>query len=266
MPVVVDIEDLYLLVAPNAVVSFDLEKAEAAAQAAKLSELEAADAARQREKDKELPVADKTFSEKMVAQIINNVQIHIRNVHIRYEDRSTSSIPFALGITLGSFTVHTTDKDWKQTFLSEALSNVFKVAKLDGLAVYMNCSIDMFEFHASSEYNRLFLETIAHQSFRPEGYQYVLGPITALARLKLNMNPELERPAFVTPKINLSLDMEKLAIGLTRAQYQVLLLNCNKHYLFIHVFVVSASYRTSRRICSHEPWVSLSPISSVPNT
>lgn len=229
MPVVVDIEDLYLLVAPNAVVSYDAVKTEAAAHAAKLVELEAAEAARQREKDKELPVADKTFTEKLVAQIINNVQIRIRNVHIRYEDRSTSVIPFALGITLGTLEVHTTDKDWNKTFLAEALSKVFKVAKLDGLAVYMNCSIDMFEFHAVDKYNQLFLETIAHQSFRPEGYQYVLGPITSLARLKLNMNPELERPAFVTPKMDLSLDMEKLAVGLTRAQYQVIFIYMNKY-------------------------------------
>lgn len=221
MPVIVDIEDLYLLVAPNAVVGYDAVKTEAAAQAYKQAELEAADEVRKREKDKDIPVADKTFTEKMVAQIINNVQITIRNVHIRYEDRSTSVIPFALGITLGSLEVHTTNSNWQKTFLSEILSKVFKVAKLDGLALYMNCSIDMFEFHAAAEYNKLFLETIAYQNYRPEGYQYVLGPITALARLKLTMNPELERPAFVTPKIDLDLDMEKLAVGLTRAQYQV---------------------------------------------
>lgn len=221
MPVVIDIEDLYLLVAPNAALVYDADKAAAAAQAAKLAGLEEAEAARQREKDKDLPVADKTFTEKLVVQIINNVQIRIKNVHIRYEDRSTSAIPFALGITLGSLEVHTTDQDWQKTFLAEALTKVFKIAKLDGLAVYMNCSIDMFEFHSPDQYNQLFLETIAHEGFRPEGYQYVLGPITSLARLKLNLNPELEQPAFVTPKIDLSLDMEKLAIGLTRAQYQV---------------------------------------------
>lgn len=221
MPVIVDIEDLYLLVVPNASVTYDDVKAQAAIQTAKLADLEAADLKRQREKEKDIPAADKTFTEKLVAQIINNVQISIRNVHIRYEDRSTSVVPFALGITLGKLEVHTTDMNWEKTFLSEALSNVFKVAKLDGLAVYMNCSIDMFELYSVAEYNKLFLETIAQQSFRPEGYQYVLGPITALAKLKLNMNPELERPAFATPKMDLALDMEKLAVGLTRAQYHV---------------------------------------------
>lgn len=51
----------------------------------------------------------------------------------------------------------------------------------------------------------------------------VLGPITSVANLKLNMNPELDTPAFEVPKIDLYLEMEKLAVGITRAQYQRLI-------------------------------------------
>lgn len=49
----------------------------------------------------------------------------------------------------------------------------------------------------------------------------VLGPITSMAKLKLNMNPELDSPPFEVPKVDLCLEMEKLAVGITRAQYQV---------------------------------------------
>lgn len=49
----------------------------------------------------------------------------------------------------------------------------------------------------------------------------VLGPITSVAKLKLNMNPELDSPPFEIPKVDLYLEMEKLAVGITRAQYQV---------------------------------------------
>lgn len=52
-------------------------------------------------------------------------------------------------------------------------------------------------------------------------YILVLGPINAVAKLKLNMNPELDMPAFEIPKVDLFLEMQKLAVGLTRAQYQV---------------------------------------------
>lgn len=172
LPVEADVEDLYLLVAPNAAVNFNPEKQEKADLDAKLAELAKVDEAKKRELEKDKPIADKSFTEKLVAQIINNVQIRIKNVHIRYEDRTTSVIPFALGITLGGLEVHTTNADWQKAFLSEALSKVFKVAKLDGLAVYMNCNTAMFQSHSTDDYNRMFLETIATNDFMPAQYTY----------------------------------------------------------------------------------------------
>lgn len=172
LPVVADVEDLYLLVAPNAAVNYNAEKQEKAELDAKKAELSKVEEAKKRELDKDKPKADKSFTEKLVAQIINNVQITIKNVHIRYEDRSTSTIPFSLGITLGELEVHTTDADWKKAFLSEALSKVFKVAKLDGLAVYMNCDSTMFQSYPSTEFSKLFLETIASKTDRPTNYSY----------------------------------------------------------------------------------------------
>lgn len=44
-----------------------------------------------------------------------------------------------------------------------------------------------------------------------------------MAKLKLNMNPELDSPPFEVPKVDLYLEMEKLAVGITRAQYQRLI-------------------------------------------
>lgn len=172
LPVEADVEDLYLLVAPNFAVNYDAEKQKKIELDTKKSELMKLEEARLRELDKDKPKSDKTFTEKLVAQIINNVQIRIRNVHIRYEDRSTSTIPFAFGITLGGLEVHTTDSDWKKAFLSESLSKVFKVAKLDGLAVYMNCNTQLFQSRPNDEFIQLFMDTIATSDTRPENFTY----------------------------------------------------------------------------------------------
>lgn len=51
----------------------------------------------------------------------------------------------------------------------------------------------------------------------------MLGPINAVAKLKLNPRPESDVPAFGTPKVDLFVEMQKLAIGVTRAQYQRLI-------------------------------------------
>lgn len=172
LPVQADVEDLYLLVAPNLAVNYNAAKQSKMELEAKKTELTKVEEAKKRELEKDQPKADKSFTEKLVAQIINNVQIRIRNVHIRYEDRSTSTIPFALGITLGGLEVHTTDADWQKAFLSEALSNVFKVAKLDGFAVYMNCNTTLFQSRPDDEFTQLFMDTIATSETRPENFTY----------------------------------------------------------------------------------------------
>jgi len=51
----------------------------------------------------------------------------------------------------------------------------------------------------------------------------VLGPISCNAKLKLNMNPELDDPPFEKPKIDLTLEMEKLNVGLTNTQFDNLM-------------------------------------------
>lgn len=126
-----------------------------------------------------------------------------------------------MGITLGTLEVHTTNADWEKAFLSEALSKVFKVANMDGLAVYMNCNSNLFQSSSTSEYTDLFMKTIATKDVVPENFTYVLGPINSMAKLKLNMEPQLD--GFDSPKVDLFLEMEKLAVGITKAQYQNLI-------------------------------------------
>lgn len=47
-----------------------------------------------------------------------------------------------------------------------------------------------------------------------------MGPINASAKLKLNPKPEMDIPKFEIPKCILNFDMDQLAIGITKAQYQ----------------------------------------------
>ncbi len=48
-----------------------------------------------------------TFVERMQLQVIRNLELSIRNIHIVYEDKSTKpNHPFAFGITLNYITLH----------------------------------------------------------------------------------------------------------------------------------------------------------------
>lgn len=50
--------------------------------------------------------------EKLAAQIIKNVQITIKNIHIRYEDKTTNpGSPFCIGATMSSLFVESISKN-----------------------------------------------------------------------------------------------------------------------------------------------------------
>ncbi|XP_037905174.1 vacuolar protein sorting-associated protein 13 isoform X4 [Hermetia illucens] len=221
--VVAQVEDLYILVAPNNEVVYNAEKEAKNALQNKLSELQKMEDAKKKEREKDKPPADKSFSEKLTAQIVNNLQIKISNVHIRYEDKNSADTPFCVGVTLHGLNIYTTDSNWIESYMTEQLSKVFKVANLDSLSIYMNTKTQLFTRFDSREFPKLFLERIATKDHTPENFNYVLAPISSMAKLQLNMNPEYDSPPFVIPKIDLGLDVDRLNLGLGKSQYQDLL-------------------------------------------
>ncbi|XP_058837903.1 intermembrane lipid transfer protein Vps13 isoform X2 [Topomyia yanbarensis] len=219
-PVEAIVDKLYLLAVPNTDVRYNSEKEEKTAFDAKKAELARIEQAKKNEEEKDKPVADKSFAEKLTAQIVNNVQIKISDIHVRYEDTTTTGYPFAFGVTLSNLSVHTTDENWMQTLVSQSVTKIYKVAQMEMLSVYMNCNTQLFQEQDQSMYKTLFQETIASKNQKPEGYHYIFGPISSGARLEMVPNPESEATPFSSPKIKLNLCMETLGIGITRVQFQ----------------------------------------------
>lgn len=93
-PAEIIIEDLYLLAVPAAESKVDLEEDEARAQAAKQEKLKNHDVLRSAGTDLGSDgdnQQNQGVFESLVGKIVNNVQITIKNIHIRYED--TLSVP-----------------------------------------------------------------------------------------------------------------------------------------------------------------------------
>jgi vacuolar protein sorting-associated protein 13A/C len=102
--------------------------------------------------------------------------------------------------------VHTTDANWQKMLISQSVTEIFKVAQLELLAVYMNCDCKLFQEFNQNNYQLMFKESIASKTMKPSDYDFILGPITSEARLKMNPDPELNN--FSIPKIILNLMME----------------------------------------------------------
>ena len=103
---------MHLLVTPNAAASYDAEAEEAASLAAKKATIakyeDTKNAAARKASTPTTPPVPTTpgFAEKLVTQIVKNVQIVISNIHVRYEDVVTDpDVPVGAGITLAGLTV-----------------------------------------------------------------------------------------------------------------------------------------------------------------
>lgn len=69
-----------------------------------------------------------SFMNQLVTKIIDNVQVSIKNVHIRYEDNvSNPGHPFAAGVTLSEVSALSTNGEWVPTFISEMTNTTHKV-------------------------------------------------------------------------------------------------------------------------------------------
>ena len=86
---------------------------------------------------------DDSMGKRFLIKVIDNVQVTIKNIHIRYEDTgSLRTTPYSLGITLQEIAVNTTNTQWNKTFYDRNLKEnrekpIFKRLQIRGLALYM---------------------------------------------------------------------------------------------------------------------------------
>ena len=218
-PVIASIDGLYALAVPKVAVKYNEEKEEKSKQEAKQKKLQQIEDAKKLEAEKDKPKEPKkdTFAEKMTAQIIKNLQIQLTNVHVRYEDKySNPKRPFSIGITLKELLFQTTDENWKPCVIKEAVTQIFKLIKLDSLAVYWNPNTEQYDGQDKAAVLSKLTGGVADSEKDP-GFQYLIKPISSVAHLRLNTKPELNN--FTIPKIFLTVVFDDIAVGLSKLQF-----------------------------------------------
>eukprot|EP00658_Telonema_sp_P-2_P020265 TRINITY_DN18012_c0_g1_i1.p1 TRINITY_DN18012_c0_g1~~TRINITY_DN18012_c0_g1_i1.p1 ORF type:complete len:587 (+),score=173.98 TRINITY_DN18012_c0_g1_i1:91-1851(+) len=87
------------------------------------------------------------WSDKLIARVIDNLEISIKRIHIRFEDTSlfvlddAPATPFCLGIHVSSLNMYTTDEHGNKIFTTNQ-NTVVKSLELTGLGVYCNALTD----------------------------------------------------------------------------------------------------------------------------
>ncbi|KAL0119958.1 hypothetical protein PUN28_007968 [Cardiocondyla obscurior] len=220
------VEELFILVVPTSQVSYNEEKETKTQLETKRAELARVEKKKQLADIKSQEKLDDSMVEKLLARMIKNIHVEIKRIHVRYEDHVTfKEHPFSVGFTLNSFVLESCTDSWETTGNLKdmyAIPQIFKLCGLDGLAVYLNTSVEQYSKSSQSLYSNLFCSGIATMDSIPTGYQYLLGPINVKSKLRLNPKPESDGSNYTIPKVWLDLEMQKLRIGLTKRQYQTL--------------------------------------------
>ncbi|CAF3899768.1 unnamed protein product, partial [Rotaria magnacalcarata] len=226
-PTKVTIDGLYLLVVPKTEVEYDAKRDEKERHEAKMKEVHKIEELRkEQEALKNAATADKTsdtFVERMQLQVIRNLELSIRNIHVVYEDKSTKpNHPFAFGFTLNYITLHTTTSDWKPTILKEDTPLIHKLGELSALSVYWNTNAQSRSGLPREEaLNNLRAKIAVDNQRTPTDISYILRPLNIKAKVILVMKPRQNE--FKQPMFDIKVDLDEISLNINRDQYSDLL-------------------------------------------
>lgn len=215
-PVEVLIEDVYLLVVPSSQSSYDPEEEERRVQAAKFERLENAELlnVRAQSVSQDNPQSQGLIAS-LVTKILNNLQVTVRNIHIRYEDKlSVPGHPFAVGVTLASFTAVSVNEQWQPAFIDSKAGAVHKLARLESLAVYFDTDCQSLAGLSYREFVEKFTALIS-KGRRIAPHQFILKPVSGEGKIRMNHKLDKE-----TPRFDVQLSFDEIGVLLDEHQYR----------------------------------------------
>ncbi len=180
------------------------------------------------------------YIQQMTTKIVDNIEITLTNLHIRYEDQF--SIPgsvFSAGITIDSLTLAAADENWVSAFITRAreaksgtaetttAAAVRKLGTLDNLCIYWNAeSNTLDEFTYDVWENTMFsliyatkdTETTSTSPLSDTLY-YILSPPNNLT-VKIIEN---SKPSDVIPKIEVTFESSTIPLQFDKLHYEQIL-------------------------------------------
>ncbi|SPQ24240.1 69ce8ed1-3762-4d61-b82d-7a61ebbcd3f7 [Thermothielavioides terrestris] len=243
-PVQVFIEDVFLLASPKEEAEYNEEEEARRKQRIKMEKLDSAELLKERSKEglsQEEQKRTQSFTESLVTKIVDNLQVTVKNIHVRYEDAiSAPGHPFALGITLEEFSAVSTDSEWTPTFIQHASETTHKLATLESLAVYWNTDTKLMgpgreamtpgvEMTPHDELLANFKSMIVRSDNDLSGdHQFILKPVSGQAKIELDKTGSPQVPKF---KANLLFD--EIGLVLDDQQYRDALMMVDLFHYFI---------------------------------
>ena len=243
-PVKVFIEDVFLLASPKEEAQYDEEEESRREQRIKMEKLDSAELLKERSLEglsQEEQKRTQSFTESLVTKIVDNLQVTVKNIHVRYEDAiSAPGHPFALGITLEEFSAVSTDGEWTPTFIQDSTKTTHKLAKLESLAVYWNTDTKLMgpgreapTSDADTMPHGEIVENFKSMIVRTDNdlstnHQFILKPVSGQAKLEMDKTGSPQ-----VPKLKANLLFDEIGLVLDDQQYRDALMMVDLFHYFI---------------------------------
>lgn len=239
-PVRVEIDEVFLLAAPKEDTEYNEEEEAQRAYNVKMEKLENAELLKQRSAEglsQEEQQKSQSFVESLTTAIVDNLQVSVKNIHIRYEDSiSTPGHPFALGLTLQEFSAVSTDEEWRPSYIQSTSGTTHKLAVLGALAFYWNTDAALFGSGSGqqigaeaqgSEHGEM-IEKFRSVMKEEKNHQYMLKPVSGRAALEMDKTGKPDKP-----KVKARLLFHELGFVLDDDQYRDALMMIDLFHYFI---------------------------------
>lgn len=228
-PVKVVIDDVYLLASPMILNDYDQEEDSRREQALKQERLKDYETMQSAltSNDSLDPnsAANESFTESLVTKIIDNLQVTIKNIHIRYEDDSVlTQSPYSLGVTLEELSAQSTNANWEPSFILITQSLSRKLLLLRRFAVYMNTESPSLFLDDPDE----LLSALKLFFKSPQEYQFLLKPVSGEGHLTLHKTGATE----AHPHIQAQMFFEEFGLDFESSQYRDILWTASKFHWF----------------------------------
>ena len=157
------------------------------------------------------------YGTSLITNIVENLQLNIRDVHIRYEDSVT--IPdrhFCCGLTIESLTAQSCDSNWVPGFTANWAQSqaTFKIVELNSLSLYLD-PLEADEIFSTLESNEL-AEAIERLKAKTN-HEFIIKPVSAQAKLKRDRS---ETPLRTKNRPRLTCDLQWNEVSLSLNEYQ----------------------------------------------
>lgn len=243
-PVKIFIEDVFLLASPKEEAAYNEEEEERRKQRIKMEKLDSAELLKERSQEglsAEEVKKSQSFTESLVTKIVDNLQVTVKNIHVRYEDSiSAPGHPFALGITLEEFSAVSTNGEWKPTYIQDTSKTTHKLATLGALSVYWNTDTKLYgtgrESNSSQDppmgHDEMIKTFKAMIGKTDENvgvdHQFILKPVSGQAKIEMDKSGDVRAPKW---KANLLFD--EIGVVLDDHQYRDALMLVDLFHYFI---------------------------------